>query len=94
LKAFEKVEAALTNEVLLQRREQYLASAVDNNAKVYETSMVQYDVVQVDLLSVLQVQTRWIGSRVELLRVRNERLAERINLHLAVGGSFEAGGSE
>ena len=62
----------------------------ENNGQVYETAMVQYDVGQVDLLSVLQVQTRWIGSRVELLRVRNERLAERINLHPAVGGSFEA----
>ena len=42
------------------------------------------------LLSVLQMQSRWIGARVNLLNVRNQRLAQRINLHLALGGSFEA----
>jgi len=30
-----------------------------------------------------------IGARIALLRVRNERLAQRIDLHLALVGSFE-----
>jgi hypothetical protein len=40
-------------------------------------------------LNVLQMQSRWVGARTGLLRVKNARLAERINLHLALGGSFE-----
>jgi len=32
--------------------------------------------------------TRWVGARVGLLNVKNQALAERINLHLALGGSF------
>jgi hypothetical protein len=35
------------------------------------------------------MQSRWIGARIALLHVRNERLAQRIDLHLALGGSFE-----
>jgi len=55
---------------------------------------VQYDVGQTDLLSVLQMQSRWIGGRVTLLDVKNQRLATRINLHLALGGSFEESSDE
>ena len=90
LKAFEEVETALTNEQLLKRRESYLSSAVHNNWEAYRLAQTQYDVGQTDLLSVLQMQSRWIGARVNLLNVRNQRLAQRINLHLALGGSFES----
>jgi hypothetical protein len=38
---------------------------------------------------VLQMQSRWIGARVTLVNVKNQALAQRINLHLALGGSFE-----
>ena len=88
LQAFEDVEAALTNEELLKRRERYLAVATDNNLRAYELSRVQYDVGQTDLLSVLQMQSRWVGARVGLLNIKNQRLAQRIDLHLALGGSF------
>lgn len=89
LQALEQVEAGLTDEVLLERRETFLAQSVDNNKNAYELARKQYDVGQIDLLSVLQMQTRWIGARTGLLRVKNARLAERIDLHLALGGSFE-----
>lgn len=89
LQALEQVEAGLTNEALLERREMYLLRSVDNNKQAYDLAQKQYDVGQIDLLSVLQMQTRWIGARTGLLRVKNARLAERINLHLALGGSFE-----
>jgi NodT family efflux transporter outer membrane factor (OMF) lipoprotein len=90
LQAFEEVEAALTNEALLEQREGYLNSAVDHNREAFRLAQTQYDVGQTDLLSVLQMQSRWIGARVSLLNVKNQRLAQRINLHLALGGSFEA----
>jgi len=90
LQALEEVEAGLTNESLLERREMYLSRSVNNNRQAYDLALKQYDVGQIDLLSVLQMQTRWIGARTGLLRVKNARLAERINLHLALGGSFEA----
>ncbi len=70
-------------------RQSFIESAVDNNKRAYDLALKQYDVGQIDLLSVLQMRTRWIGARVGLLRVKDAGLAERIDLHLALGGSFE-----
>jgi len=89
LKAFEEVETSLTNEDLFAQREAFLASAVESNFKAYELALAQYDVGKIDLLSVLQMQSRWLGARIGLIRIKNERLAQRVNLHLALGGSFE-----
>jgi NodT family efflux transporter outer membrane factor (OMF) lipoprotein len=89
LGAFEEVETALTNEDLLQRREAFINSSVDNNRQAYDLAKKQYDVGQIDLLSVLQMQSRWTGARVTQVNIKNLRLAQRIDLHLALGGSFE-----
>ena len=89
LRAFEEVETALTNEKLFAEREGYLHTVVDENEKALELAKVRFEVGQIDLLSVLQIQTKWIGARIGLLRIRNNRLAQRVNLHLALGGSFE-----
>jgi len=35
------------------------------------------------------MQTRWIGSRISHVNIQNQQLVQRINLHLALGGSFE-----
>jgi len=48
----------------------------------------QYDVGQVDFLSVLQLQARTLNSQIKLIRIKNARLAQRIDLHLALGGDF------
>jgi NodT family efflux transporter outer membrane factor (OMF) lipoprotein len=87
--AFEEVEGALLNEFLLAEREQFLRSAVSNNNEALKLARTQYDVGQIELLNVLQIQSRWIGSKVGLLRIRNEQLANRIDLHLSLGGSFD-----
>lgn len=92
LKAFEEVESSLANEDLYAQREVFLQQSADSNFKAYELALVQYEVGKIDLLSVLQMQTRWIGARVGLIRIKNERLAQRVNLHLALGGSFEDSG--
>jgi NodT family efflux transporter outer membrane factor (OMF) lipoprotein len=89
LRAFEEVETSLTNEALYQEREEYLQAVVDDSRRAYELSRIQYDVGQIDLLSVLLMQTKWIGARVGLIHVKNERLEQRVNLHLALGGSFD-----
>ena len=89
LNAFEEVETALTYETLLMEREGFLRSVVENEQKAYQIQRDRYDLGAIDLLGVLQMQSRWIAARIALLRVQNERLARRINLHLALGGSFE-----
>jgi multidrug efflux system outer membrane protein len=79
----------LTNERLLAEREQFLSEVVDNEFEAYKIQTVRYEEGGADMLSVSQIQSRWVAARIALLRIENERLAQRINLHLALGGSFE-----
>ncbi|NDV21341.1 TolC family protein [Desulfovibrio sp. JC022] len=89
LNAFKEVENGLAGEKLLKEREAYLAQAAADNKKTFELAQIQYKVGKIDLFELLSHQTRWIGSEMSLLNVRRERLDNRINLHLALGGSFE-----
>jgi len=89
LNAFEEVETALTNEQLLAEREQFLRRMVSNDFGAYEIEAIRFEEGATDFLSVSQIQSRWVAGRIVLLRIQNERLAQRINLHLALGGSFE-----
>ena len=90
LKAFEEVETSLTNENLFKERERFLISAKDNNRMAYQLAQAQYNVGQTDLLSVLIIQAQWVGSQVGVVNIRSDRLTQRVDLHLALGGSFES----
>ena len=89
LTAFQEVEDALASERFLREREAYLQAVVSENFRALELTRKQYEVGRIDLLSVLVIQNRWIASQISLLNVRDLRLIERVNLHLALGGSFQ-----
>ena len=88
LVALKEVETALFNEQIYAEREQFLESQVTSEARALEVYRKQFEVGQISILPLLQVQARYIGSQVVLTRIQNERLALRIDLHLALGGSF------
>ncbi|MDH3857691.1 MAG: TolC family protein, partial [Gammaproteobacteria bacterium] len=88
LRAFNEVESGLTNEQLLLEREAFLAAAVKNNSNALDAAKTQYDAGAIDFLSVLQMQARTLNSRISLIRLKNARLAQRVDLHLALGGNF------
>ena len=92
--AFQEAETALTNEGLLADRTGFLARAVADNQRAYDLAQEEYDIGKIDLLSVLQHQARVNASKSALIRIKNARLAQRIDLHLALGGSFEMASSE
>ena len=94
LNAFKDVENALANEKLLAQREKYLNEAGEEDRKTYDLSKIQYDVGKVDMFEVLQLQSRWIGAEITLLDTRRLVLDNRVNLHLALGGSFETTGDQ
>ena len=89
LMAFSETETGISNETLLDQRKKLLAIAVKQNRKALRVAKTQYEFGQVDFLSVLQMQARLLGSRIELIRIKNAKLAQRVDLHLALGGSFE-----
>jgi hypothetical protein len=49
---------------------------------------IRYQAGATDLLHVLQMQARQLNTSFELIGLRNERLANRVALHLALGGGF------
>jgi NodT family efflux transporter outer membrane factor (OMF) lipoprotein len=89
LKAFEEVEAGLTNGKLESEREAFLIEVLSENEKAWGLAKTQYEVGKIDLLSTLQMQARVVGSRIAVVNIRNDQLITRVNLHLALGGSFE-----
>ncbi len=88
-RAFGEVESALSAEFNLDAREAILKQAVVENTRALELATIRYKVGSGDLRAVQQQMLTLAASRAALLRVQGERLVQRVNLHLALGGSFE-----
>jgi len=88
-RAFGEVENALAAESALRDRESILAATVRDSARAVELAQIQYRVGSTDLRAVEQNQLALYSVRIALLRVQTERLAQRINLYLALGGGFD-----
>jgi NodT family efflux transporter outer membrane factor (OMF) lipoprotein len=89
-RAFGEVEEALSAEFAAARRESVLGRAVAENENALKLAQIRNDVGSGDLRGVRQQQLAAYGSRAALVRVQAERLVQRVNLHLALGGGFEA----
>ena len=92
-RAFGEVESALSAGFALEDREEILKEAVEENARALEFANQRYRVGAGDMRAVQQQTLALSAARTALLRVQSERLVQRVNLHLALGGNFEAGGS-
>lgn len=58
------------------------------NERGLELANIKYRVGSIDRRGVQQ-ELALYSSRVSLISVQSERLIQRVNLHLALGGSFE-----
>jgi NodT family efflux transporter outer membrane factor (OMF) lipoprotein len=87
-KAFGEVEGALSAESAARDRQAILARGVADNQRAVELTEVRYRVGAGDLRAVTQQQLALYATRSALLRVQSEVLVQRVNLHLALGGSF------
>ena len=90
LQAFGEVETALTNGELFAERLQYERDALGDRTEAVRLAKIRYTAGASDLLTVLILQTQQIKSQAEVIQLRNVQLANRINLHLALGGGFDA----
>jgi outer membrane protein TolC len=88
-RAFGEVENALAAENALREREAILEATIRDSARSLELVRIQYRVGSVDLRAVEQSQLALYSARISLLRVQTERLAQRVNLYLALGGGFD-----
>ncbi|HTQ00654.1 MAG TPA: TolC family protein [Casimicrobiaceae bacterium] len=89
-RAFGEVEGALAAGTTAAEREKILVRAVRENERALELTNVRYRVGSSDLRGVQQQQLALYSAQVALLRVQTDRLVQRVNLYLALGGSYDA----
>jgi NodT family efflux transporter outer membrane factor (OMF) lipoprotein len=88
LRAFSEVETSLASEQLLDDRQRFLERVLEQDTEALRLGRMRFDVGASDLLDVLQLQAKQLDTRFDLISIRNDRLSNRVALHLALGGGF------
>lgn len=91
LTALREVENALSADALLARRVDALAAASSEAQAALELVEQQYASGIATIFELIDAQTRVIQAQSQLITARRERVDNRIALHLAIAGGFEAG---
>ncbi len=89
LRAFGEVEGALAAEIAAREREQILTQTLADSQQALTVVQSQFKVGSTHLRFVEQRQLALVATRSALIRVQAEQRVQRVNLHLALGGSFE-----
>lgn len=90
LRALGEVEVALASEGWLDDRVTALTEAVTQALAARDLAEDRYAAGLADYLAVLESQRQALLAQSELLSARRQRLEARVDLHLALGGGFEA----
>jgi NodT family efflux transporter outer membrane factor (OMF) lipoprotein len=88
-RAFAEVETALSATFAADEREAMLMNVVRSNARALEIAQTRLRVGAGDLRAVLQQEAALSSARASLVRVQADRLVQRVNLNLALGGSAQ-----
>lgn len=94
LAAFQEVETALDAEAFLAEQERSLSEATRQSTAALELARRQYEEGLTSFITVLESQRRSLDSESSLLAIRRQRLDNRIDLHLALGGGLRDRESE
>jgi NodT family efflux transporter outer membrane factor (OMF) lipoprotein len=90
LRALNDVESAISAGRALDTRVRSLSSAYDEQSRALTLTETSLRIGRSDKRALEQQRMAAANARIALLGVRAEQLAQRVNLHLALGGSFEA----
>lgn len=90
LQAFAEVETTLNAENFLTRQETALGAAVNEAIEAEKLAQDDYLAGLADIVTVLESQRRVFDAKRSLLQLQNQRLQNRIDLYLALGGEFAA----
>ncbi len=88
LTAYREVENALDAEGHLQERERALRVSLDEARKAEERLEQRFSEGLASILQLLDSQSRRINTEGQYISARKERLANRVRLHLALGGGL------
>jgi outer membrane protein TolC len=86
--AFLDVENAVTTETSLNQRYQTTLAAQKNAEAAEMLAFEQYQRGLVTYTTVLEAQDRSFDAQSTLIRIKNQLLANRVDLHVALGGDF------
>lgn len=90
LRAFQEVETALSNDRHLADQEIALRAASEESIAAEELALEEYRAGLVDIITLLEAQRRSFNSQNSLIQVSSQRVRNRIDLYLALGGSFDS----
>jgi NodT family efflux transporter outer membrane factor (OMF) lipoprotein len=88
LNAIVDVENALDAVQSIDEREKYLLLAVKSNQRALQLEQQSYEIGKTDLRSVSRQQLDLFAAQISLLRIQSEKITQRINLYLALGGNI------
>jgi NodT family efflux transporter outer membrane factor (OMF) lipoprotein len=86
--AFSDVENAITTEKNLKNSYDTMLAAQENAKIASILSFEQYQSGLVSYTTVLDAQNRSFEAQSTLIKIKNQLIANRINLHLSLGGDF------
>lgn len=89
LTAFQQVEQALAEERRLAGRLDLVQAADREQGEAFRLARLRFDAGTIDQLTLLTVQGQALNTRLAALAVKVDRLTNRVDLHLALGGGFE-----
>ena len=90
LNAFNEIESALYADQILSERYALENAQFADQQRIVEFQRVQMKVGKSNMYQLQQQQISLTTRRLNLLRLQNERLIQRVNLHLALGGIYKA----
>ena len=91
LVAYQEAENALAAEALLAAREDALRLAFEEAAAAEELTERRYASGAATIFNLLDAQTRRISAEGQYIQAQQQRVSNRVQLYLAVGGDFVAG---
>ena len=88
LTAFNEVETALDQGVVLDRRRGELVIVEQEAQEAYRIASLRYKEGEINLLDLLSIQQRLIGAKANLATLKRLILDQRTDLYLALGGHW------
>ncbi len=86
--AYQEAENALSAEFLLAMREDALRLAYEEAAAAEELTERRYASGAATIFNLLDAQTRRISSESQYIQAQQQRVSNRVQLYLAIGGDF------
>ena len=89
LQAYAEVESSLAAESLLEEQQRHLTDAAGQSTAAARLADDRYTAGLNDYITVLESQRQAFNTESALITARRQRLDNRVDLHLALGGGFE-----